>query len=390
MQETKKNKNTRFFKRTLKKKSFYKGGAIIRDSINALNSANQRADRGISKVNNATEKLNNAVEGLDNMKNNVKNLLQSLKTQAVSSPIVPKEGIVEIAGESAVDAAEESAAFVGKKLLRLFGLQPVDSDEAPQDKDAASKISSVLFNTIDDKFGCIIKKLNDFLGSEETRATIAESSKNLVDIFTTLLKDFNATLDDPILKEEFVVTVYILGEYTKIFADSMDEPLDEAIDLLNQAAVKALGGVSASAVKILADFAGAIPYAGAFFDLGRAVNDGSKGALSLFNAGVNSVEASSLLFGKTSQQINQAFEDVKAKQAEAGNIMQRANESIQKFVNNPLKNAATNAENVAANTENNINKIKRMSVTGGSRRRKKVNNKNNNNKTKYRHRNKMQ
>ena len=118
MQETKKNKNTRFFKRTLKKKPFNKGGAIIRDSINALNSANQRVDSGISKVNNATEKLNNAVEGLDNMKNNVKNLLQSLKTQAVSSPIVPKEGIVEIAGESAVNAAEESAAFVGKKLLR--------------------------------------------------------------------------------------------------------------------------------------------------------------------------------------------------------------------------------------------------------------------------------
>jgi ABC-type transporter Mla subunit MlaD len=382
MQGTKRNKmRTRFYKKTLKHKKGIRGGASLSNAINSsidnANRATQRFNSGVSKINSlnqrATERLNNAVDGLDNMQNKVQTLWQSIKTPILSSPIVPKEGILEIAGDTALDAAEGTAAFVGKKLLRLLGLQPIDSGE-PAEQDAASKIASKVFNIVDDKFGDIIQKLNNFLGDKNTRANIATSSKNLVEIFKLLLQDFNKTLNDPILKEEFVIAVYILGEYTKIFADAMDEPLDEAVDLLHDAILKALGGVSSGSLKVITDFAGAVPYAGAFVDLGKAINDGSKAAISVFDAGVNAVEAGSLLVGKTSQELNQAFEQVKAKQQEASDILKRADDSIQNFVKTPSQELGKVTDNLNNKLVTPIKKlpISQVSVGGsGSRKIKK-------------------
>lgn len=285
------------------------------------------------------------------MKNKIKPLFQSIIQSRTSEPIVPKEGILDIASDSLSDAVANTSDFFGDKLLRLIGLQPINADtpnssEQPnnpldQPINIASRIASKVLNIANNKFGNILQKLNAFLDSPETQMNIADAGKNLVDKFILLLKQFNETLDNPILKEEFVLAVYILGVYTKIFVDSTEEPLDKAIDLLNQAIIKATSGLSTGAVKVVMDVVGAVPIAGEIVDFARALNDGSKAAMSTFNAGVNAVEAGSVLLGETSQNLNEAFQSIKEKQQESSNITQRTNDSIQNFENNPLnKNKA--------------------------------------------------
>jgi DNA repair exonuclease SbcCD ATPase subunit len=255
----------------------------IQSATNRIQSATNYAANKIQSAANAKEALKNDISDLSNMKNKIKPLFQSIVQSSTSEPIVPKEGILDIASDTLSNAVEKGSDFVGDKLLRLIGLQPINADnpnssEQPNNPleepiNIASRIAAKVLNIANNKFGNILQKLNEFLDSPETQMNIAEAGKNLVDKFILLLKQFNETLDNPILKEEFVLAVYILGVYAKIFVDSTEEPLDKAIDLLNQAIVKAASGLSTGAVKVVMDVVGVVPFLGEILDVSRALND---------------------------------------------------------------------------------------------------------------------
>jgi len=339
---------------------------------NANNSINRGVDRLNNRVNNAadmvTGRINSAAQKFTNSTGAIGSVLDSAFSQEPVQkflsmynpyPIVPEDGILDIAAKLALNAIFAPPIIVGKILLRLLGFEYIGLDpfslfnELSQRQDIASRIASKVFNIADDRFGCIISNLNRFLGSPETRNSISGSSKELINIFNTLLKDFIETLDDPMLKEEFVVAVFILGEYVKIFSLAMKEPLDNAINILNDGIMKALSGVATGIVKVISDSIGAVPFIGPVADIGRAINDGSKAALSVFNAGVSAVEAASQLIGQTSENIENQLQGLKE---QGQNISNRINNSVNNF-EQPLKNTEAKIGNTASNVGNSVSNV---------------------------------
>lgn len=255
-----------------------------------------------------------------------------------NSNIIPDVGIIDMAGNIVKNTGE----YAVEKLVRLFGFQPIPKDEFTNNSFAlpsifsdstniASKIASNVLKMVDQKSSSIIQKLNVFLENPNTSQTFFESSKNTVEIFHRLLQKFNDTLNDPIIKEEFIITIRILGEYAKIFVSAMDGPIDESMDLINNAVSTAISGVSSGAIRVITDLVGAVPFAGPIVDVGKAVNDGSKSIGSLVNSGTKAIEAASLLIGSTSQNIIRPLQQLQEKKQQAMEIANRAQDSINQF-----------------------------------------------------------
>jgi methyl-accepting chemotaxis protein len=389
--KSKNSKNSKYNKyNKTEKQSYLHGGSgganantpqnngVINKINNASNSLNRRVDRFNSRINNTADMFTNRINSVAQNITNTTGAFGAVLDNAFSqepvqnflsmynpNPIVPDDGILDIAGKLALNSIFGPPIIVGKILLRLLGFEYIGLDpfslfnELSQRQDIASRIATKVFNIADDRFGCIISTLNRFLGSPETRNSISGSSKQLINIFNTLLKDFIETLDDPMLKEEFVVAVFIIGEYVKIFSIAMKEPLDDAIDLLNDGIIEALTGVASGIVKVISDSMGAVPFIGPFVDIGRAINDGSKAAFSVFNAGVTAVEAASQLIGQTSENIESQLQELKE---QGQNISNRINNSVNNF-EQPLQNVATNIENTASNVGNTVSNVgNQMSV----------------------------
>jgi len=261
-------------------------------------------------------------------------------SQESQDDIIPKEGIVDMA----TDALKNSGSYVAQKIARMLGYEPINSDESndgsnnqemdnmlSNGKNIASKIATDILHLADDTVEPIIDSLNDLLGSTKTGQSLSNAGNNVVNVFYTLLKDFNDSLNRPLLREQFEAAINILAEYAKIFVGAMDGPLDETMDLLNKAVTKAVTGLSSGAIKVASSAVSAVPYVGSIVGVGEMVNNGSKAVGSVFNAGTEAVEAVSLFLGKTSENIKKPLEELEEKQKESAEILSRTQGAIQDF-----------------------------------------------------------
>lgn len=294
-----------------------------------------------------------------------------------NKPIIPNEGVLDMVG----DAFKNTQEYAIDKLVRMLGYQriPKDGDDdnstnklfvmpsiLTNSANIASKIASSALKTADRGSSSIIQKLNVFLADPNTSQTVLESGKQTQDILYNLLKKFNDTLNGPILKQEFIITITILGEYAKIFVSAMDGPINESMDLINKAITRAISGVSSGAVKVVTDLAGAVPFAGPIIDLGKAVNDGSKSIGSVVNAGTDAINAASLLIGTTSENMMKPLQELQAKKQQAEEIVNRAQNSINQF-QQPFKQL----QEPLTNTKGGVNNIKVGPVTKKTLKNKK-------------------
>jgi hypothetical protein len=258
---------------------------------------------------------------------------------------IQQKGIVTLGEDKLSNMAGEVGDYVKSKALRLFGLQEIHpsqmqnvSTPASQllDKSSsvASKLATDVVNVADKTSSAIVQNVNDVLRSPQVNQSLQESLQNTKEIAKDLLQTVNQSLNDPIVKQEFAIAMDNVSDYAKIAVDSLDEPLNDSIDMLNKAGQKALQGASTGMVKVVGDAVGAVPFVGPVVDIGKVVNDGSKAVASVIEAGSEAAEATSLLIGKTSENLKKAIQELDRKKQEAQSIMNRTNNSINQFRNN--------------------------------------------------------
>jgi hypothetical protein len=290
------------------------------------------------------KKTKKLIGGVSNKKLNDEKPIAS-----ISQAIDEKEGIFDIVGDKASNFALETSDFLKNKTLRLFGLQPINEDESnntSQEVDeSVNKLSNaasgVLANVqsigndvasvVNKGSAALIGNINDVLESPKVETSVTEAAKETVEIGTKLLNKFNKNLNNPEFKEATKEALDNVGDYAKIGVEALNEPLDQAIDEINQAGNKAAAGVAAGVVKVGTDALGAVPGVGAIIDVGKMINDGTKAASTVVEAGTEATEAASELFIKTNEGIKQGIKELEEKKKEAMDISNRTSDSINQF-----------------------------------------------------------
>ena len=293
---------------------------------------------------NKDEPLNS--EKIDDKNNNEKEGTEKEGTE--------KEGVIDIVEDKVTDFAEDTGNFLKDKTLRLFGLQPINENESNEDSQQIDKsinklsdstsglvsnvqsIGNDVANVFNKGSAAIIGNINDVLDSPKVENSVTDAAKETVQIGTKLLEKFNNNLNNPRFKEETKEYLDNIADYAEISVKALNEPLDNAIDELNQAGTKALAGVVSGSVKVGTDALGAIPGVGAIIDVGKMINDSTKAASTVVEAGSEAAETASNLFLQTNEGIKKGLQELKEKKDEAINISKRTSDSINQFKNPSL------------------------------------------------------
>jgi len=267
-----------------------------------------------------------------------------------NSNSIEKEGVIGIVQNKASNFLENAGDYAAKKGLRLLGLQSVNENEATEKLDAnvekfsnaasglvsqAQRIGNDVVNVVDKGSAALIENINDVLESPKIENSVTEAAKETGAIAGKLLQKFNEGLSSPEVKAATKETLNNVADYANIAINALDEPLDKAIDELNQAGTQALSGSVAGIVKVGTDALGAIPGFGAIIDIGKMINDGSKAAASVVEAGSQAAKTFSDLETETLGNIKKELDDLKKKKELASKILDRTSQSINDF-NDPL------------------------------------------------------
>jgi len=309
-------------------------------------------------------------------------------------------GIFDIIGDKLASYSGDVTGYITDKGLRLFGLKKIKNEDVIKSDEEDANIKSVdnkigqisdaatnavsgltsqataigkdVINVVDKSSAALIGQINDVLESPKVYQSATQAAAQTSKDAAILLNKFNAALNTPELKTATETALDNAADYTNIAVKAMDEPLNNAIDTLNQAGTEAAAGVGSGLIKVATDMAGAVPGVGAIIDAGKALNDGSAAVGKVVEATSKSVEAIADVAEQTSEnfkegidklkqaenKVSQGIEDINNKSdivgdglntfkklnKEGDNTLNRANQSIDKF-EKPLEN---NSETVAA------------------------------------------
>jgi len=266
-------------------------------------------------------------------------------------------GIFDVVGDTLSSYAGKTSDYIKRKGLRLAGLQPIKNPEEITKEvdttatkeidtkindisDAASglvsgvqSIGSNVVNVFDKGSAAVVGNINDVLQSPQVGETVNEAAQETAEIGEKLLEDFNEKLNTPEMKEETKIALDTAADYTNIALDSMDEPIDKAIDQLGDAGTKATSGVVSGLIKVGTDAMCAVPYVGAVFELGKMINDGSRAVGDVVEATSDATGTISKVVEETSKNIDEGIDKLDEKKKEAQQIANRTNKSIQTFEN---------------------------------------------------------
>ena len=263
-----------------------------------------------------------------------------------------RTGIMDYMGDKIGDLASESTSYLTNKTARLFGLKPITADEAKADQkemaketksvsdattnisDSVSNMTSDISDSVNNSSAALIGDMNDVLKTPIVNEAVSQAADDTKEITENLLGSVNATFDDPKFKKELADTLNNTAEIATIGIKAMDKPIDEAIDKVNEATGKALGGLAGTGIKIATDMMAAVPYVGAVVEMGKIVNDASKGISAVVEAGSEVAETSSDLVTNSIENFKDEYkkaEDLKSSINEKSKITDRVNDSINDF-----------------------------------------------------------
>jgi hypothetical protein len=254
-------------------------------------------------------------------------------------------GVFDLIGDKLSGYSGKAFDYVKNKGLRLAGLQPINQPE-PNDvdtkineiSDGASGIVSDVKNVFDKGSAAVIENINDVLQSPKVGESLNEAAEETAEIGEKLLENFNEKFDSPEFKEEAKLALDNAADYANIALEAMDEPINKAVDQLNEAGTKAASGAISGIVKVSTDALAAVPGAGAIIEIGKIANDASKAVGDVVSASSQAASTISKVVEETSKNLDEGLDKFDEKKKEAMKIANRTNKSIETF-ENPISNA---------------------------------------------------
>jgi len=240
------------------------------------------------------------------------------------------KGIFDIIGDKISGYSGKAINYVKDKGLRLVGLQPIQQptqNTSTQEVDqkineignAASEIIEDVKNVVDKGSAAVLENINDVLESPKVGETLSEAATETAEIGEKLLENFNEKLSTPELKEEAKIALDNAAQYTDIAVEAMDEPINKAIDQLNEAGTKAASGAVSGIVKVGTDAMAAVPGAGAIIEVGKIVNDASRAIGDVASAASEATSTISKVVEETSKNIDEGLDKLEEKKERMSN-----------------------------------------------------------------------
>lgn len=265
-----------------------------------------------------------------------------------------RQGVIDILGNTAKDVASFAAAGIADTALKFAGLERIKepSEEQQMDSTASNveKIDDTISNSeedgnkepsilctvldaVDRTGGLMLNEVNDILASEQFKHTTEEAAKQTADLIRQSSKTFNDTLNDPEVKAELEEAIKKAGQVSEMVIKYGEKPYNRAVDIAAKAAQKAYGAVATGSIKVGTDALAAVPFLGSVVSVGNMVNDTSKAASALTEAGSDVVQSASDVFIDLKKKLENDPDFLEAKKKLGEQISNRINKSIAKFKN---------------------------------------------------------
>jgi hypothetical protein len=271
-------------------------------------------------------------------KKNNKN--KSLKFKGGNSETKEIEGVFDVIGDKISNATTSAVTSLADTGLKIVGLERINTEKEETDTNKpndssliASNIASNITNVADKTSALLIKNVNEVLGSDAMKETTKQVAQETASITTELLNNFNQSLDNPQVKQELKQAIDNAGEVASVAVDALKEPFTKAVDATAEATQKATSAAVSGAIKVGTDAVAAVPFWGAIIDLGKMVNDGSKAASSIIEAGTEAVEVASDTFIDTKENLKKGLRELDEKKKMSQQIYNRTTNSINQFEN---------------------------------------------------------
>jgi hypothetical protein len=246
-------------------------------------------------------------------------------------------GVFDIISDKLSNYTNNVAGYVSDKGLRLLGLQPIKEAETVADVNVITPetnfISPEVVKVFDKGSAALIGQINNVLGSPEVETSITEAADKTAEIGERLLTKVNDTISTPEMKEQTKEVLDNVSDYAEIAVESMDEPINKAVDELNKAGTKAASGIATGVIKVGTDAMAAIPGIGAIIELGKMANDVSAAAGDVVEAASDATSTISNVIEESSKNINEGVAELAEKKKEATEISNRTNQSLESFEN---------------------------------------------------------
>jgi ABC-type transporter Mla subunit MlaD len=304
-----------------------------------------------------------------NKKNKNKNKKTNKYFGGNSNEFEKSKGIFDIIGDKLSTYSGEAAKYAEDKGLRLLGLQPIENNANSDNpstnnidnkigeiSDAASgvvsgikSVGSDIVNVFDKGSAALVGQINDVLESPKVGQSLSGALEETAEIGTKLLQNFNETIgNNPELKQQVELALDNASDYAEIAVDAMDEPINKAIDNLNEAGTKAAAGAVSGIVKVGTDALAAVPGAGAVIEVGKMANDASAAVGDVVEAASQAASTLSKVVEETSKNLEEGINKLEEQKKEGMQIVNRTNKSLDNF-NNPLKSSIIQKSQTAGN-----------------------------------------
>ena len=262
---------------------------------------------------------------------------KSLKFKGGNSETKEREGVFDVIGDKITNVTSSTLSSLADTGLKIAGLERIDTQKeetttniANNVSEIASNITSNVTNVADKASASIIENVNEVLGSDAVKETTKQAAEDTAAITTKLLDNFNKTLDNPKVKQEVEEALNNAGQVASVAVDAMKEPFNKVVDATAESLQKASSAAVSGAIKVGTDALGAVPFWGAIIDIGKMVNDGSKAASAIVEAGTEAVEVASDAFIDTKENFEKGLNE---KKKISQQIHNRTTNSINQFYN---------------------------------------------------------
>jgi ABC-type transporter Mla subunit MlaD len=277
-----------------------------------------------------------------NRKNRTYKSSDTFDKKGGDGPDEQRKGIVDIATDKIGDATSVLVNKAENIGLNALGLERINNENIDKIGNNASGVVSDVGNVVNKTSAAVIDNVNNVLGSEAVSTSVQEAADQTAEITGKLAEKFNNAMNNPEVKQQVQKAIENAAEIGTIVVKSSEKPFQEAVKVGVEAGTKALGAASAGIIKVGTDMMAAVPGLGAVIEVGKMLNDGSKAASAVVEAGSEAAATASDAFIETSENVKQGLKQLEEKKKIAEQISNRTTKTISQF-ENPLQTTTQTA-----------------------------------------------